>query len=257
MRGIKFGHLTSIVDFIYHGEAEVLKDDLETFLEVAGELTVKGMTKQMSKKHEEATDTTIDEKEYKLEAEEEDLNKEDHGEGFKCDQCRKTFSTKGSLRTHKYNHTKKERQTDLTDQAPFPLPVVKAESGEESGSEAEDAPDGLGMDSTIGDNAELEEKIDLLTERRPDGAWSCVQCGKADSSRFHLRRHAETHIHGFSHSCPGCDRTFTTRVSLKAHVLKHHPAERVEKGFVCDICEKPSISKAALRLHKARNHEAA
>ena len=63
MRGVKHQDLSNIIDFIYHGEAEVWsiqcrlylqfmlqvrKEDLETFLSIAGELSVKGMTKQVS-----------------------------------------------------------------------------------------------------------------------------------------------------------------------------------------------------------------
>ena len=65
MRAVQYGTLASIVDFIYHGEAEVgihnfplhlvlmfvlfqvRKEELESFLEIAGELSVKGMTKEV------------------------------------------------------------------------------------------------------------------------------------------------------------------------------------------------------------------
>ena len=43
---INHGDIVSIVDFIYHGETEIGKDNLENFLEIAGELGVKGITKQ-------------------------------------------------------------------------------------------------------------------------------------------------------------------------------------------------------------------
>ena len=43
-------------------------------------------------------------------------------ESFKCDKCGKIYSTKGSLRTHKYNHTKKDNsRTDPT----RAIPVTK------------------------------------------------------------------------------------------------------------------------------------
>jgi uncharacterized C2H2 Zn-finger protein len=72
------------------------------------------------------------------------------------------------------------------------------------------------------------------------------------SIRFHLRRHAETHIEGFVHICPSCDRTFTQRVRLKAHVLKVHPGEKL---FGCGVCNMAFKTAAAVKTHKQRDHE--
>ena len=44
MRGMKAKDLIAIVDFIYHGEANVYQEDLEGFLALAEELQLKGLT---------------------------------------------------------------------------------------------------------------------------------------------------------------------------------------------------------------------
>merc|ERR1712226_306365 len=112
-----------------------------------------------------------------------------------------------------------------------------------------------GLDRTIGENRELEEKIDDLMERR-DGVWVCMQCGKSDKIRFPLRRHVETHLAGYSHSCLKCTKTFATRGSLQVHIYRIHHEEKskVVKTFPCDICDKMSVSTAAVKIHKMRNH---
>ena len=43
MRGLKAKDLVAIVDFIYHGEAEIYKEDLNEFLALAEELKLKGL----------------------------------------------------------------------------------------------------------------------------------------------------------------------------------------------------------------------
>lgn len=274
MRGLSSFNLGSIVDFIYHGEAEIMKDHLEMFLQLAGELGVKGMSKQAEpevldkvyKRQVEEIPTeppapnipksvwnSLDNSEVKRNN---DNYRENNGHketvavqekvreviprpSFPCDECGKTMGTKASLRTHKYNHINKSV-------------VVKAETSvEESGSDADVS---LGLDKTIGDDEELEAKIDALTEKR-NGVWNCLHCGKTDNSRFHLRRHTETHIQGFSHSCRICGKTFTTRACLKSHIAIKHPEEKPPKPFTCDICNKSSITKEALKIHKLRNHE--
>ena len=40
MRALPYETLASVIDFIYHGEVEVEKEDLDTFLQVASELRV-------------------------------------------------------------------------------------------------------------------------------------------------------------------------------------------------------------------------
>ena len=48
MRGMKAKDLASIVDFVYHREANVYQEDLEGFLSLAEELKVKGLARSQS-----------------------------------------------------------------------------------------------------------------------------------------------------------------------------------------------------------------
>ena len=43
MRGVHYTHLTTIVDLIYHGKVEVVKNDLCAFLEIAEDLRLISM----------------------------------------------------------------------------------------------------------------------------------------------------------------------------------------------------------------------
>ena len=46
MRKIKHEHIFSVLDFIYHGVVNVFQDDLDSFLAIAEELQLKGLTEQ-------------------------------------------------------------------------------------------------------------------------------------------------------------------------------------------------------------------
>ena len=48
LRGVKHRELQSVLDFIYHGEVNIAQDDLNSFLLVAEELQVKGLTQSQS-----------------------------------------------------------------------------------------------------------------------------------------------------------------------------------------------------------------
>ena len=51
MRGLKSAHLAAVLDFLYCGEANVFQDDLDSFLALAEEFQLKGLTG--STRHEE------------------------------------------------------------------------------------------------------------------------------------------------------------------------------------------------------------
>ena len=44
MRGVKLDDLLAIVDFLYRGEANVVQENLDSFLAIAEELQLKGLT---------------------------------------------------------------------------------------------------------------------------------------------------------------------------------------------------------------------
>jgi len=44
LRGVSYADLSSVLDFMYHGEVNVLQEDLNSFLAVAEELQIKGLT---------------------------------------------------------------------------------------------------------------------------------------------------------------------------------------------------------------------
>ena len=233
MRGVKHRNLSNIIDFIYHGEAEVRKEDLEIFLDIAGELGVKGMTKHVSKpRWDRKSEGEIDYDKFLV----------DNGT-LAVDEDRK-------FQDFAYNDSKKlqARNTASTVRVDN---IEKTEQNESVLIETE----GL-LDNTVEDNVMLEEKIDTLVEKR-DGVWTCMKCGKFDNSKFGLRGHVETHIEGFTHLCPKCKKFFSTRGALRVHKGRQHPKNMTPraKPFNCDICDKPSESLAAVRAHKKRNHK--
>ena len=49
MRGVKSGDLSAVVDFLYHGEAKVFEEDLDSFLAIAEEFQLMGLMKEPDK----------------------------------------------------------------------------------------------------------------------------------------------------------------------------------------------------------------
>ena len=59
LKGVKYEEMLSVLDFMYHGEVNIAQNDLASFLCVAKELEVKGLTEGV---HEETTEEGKEEK---------------------------------------------------------------------------------------------------------------------------------------------------------------------------------------------------
>ena len=53
MRGVRSDYLKTMLDFFYHGEANVYQENLDSFLVLAEELQLKGLTGNQTEKKEE------------------------------------------------------------------------------------------------------------------------------------------------------------------------------------------------------------
>jgi hypothetical protein len=52
MRGMTQGQLSAVVDFIYHGEVNIVQEDLNDFMAIAEELQLMGVNETESKNHD-------------------------------------------------------------------------------------------------------------------------------------------------------------------------------------------------------------
>ena len=68
---------------------------------------------------------------------------------------------------------------------------------------------------------ELDQKLEEMYERQPDGKFMCHSCGKMTRFKRDAMEHAETHIDGLSFPCQYCDKSFRSRNALRSHILKN------------------------------------
>ena len=59
LKGVKYKDMQAVLNFMYHGEVNVAQEDLNSFLSVAEELRVKGLTQGQSGKGGGSRETTI------------------------------------------------------------------------------------------------------------------------------------------------------------------------------------------------------
>ena len=195
MRGIKVNFLSAIVDFIYYGETNIYQEDLDSFLVIAQELQLKGLA-----------GAGPAEEEYGNEVEYENPPQNKINQRIKQDHSAHNQLTE--YIQNEFNDTtsaiKSKARSNL-------FPVASTEHSAKKHA----------VLNTISES--LNETLDSMIEK-VDGIWKCKVCGKSNNlnKRNDVRRHAETHMEGVSHSCNLCGKEFRCSENLRKHVKTYH-----------------------------------
>ena len=187
MRNINERDLMAVVDFLYHGEINILQENLENFLNLAEELQLKGLSGQNDKKEN-----------HGMVNQQQNINGHaKHGKDNQNKQAMHRSDNIGEMDTF----DNQDRTMSLVGESPVPKSSVSFRDG----------------------NEELDNKIRSMMERI-DGAWTCTVCGKVDRlNRSNIKKHIESmHIEGGSHPCSICGKAFRSRNGLQSHVSQNH-----------------------------------
>ena len=194
MRGIKKEDLGAVIDFLYCGEANILQENLDSFLAIAGDLKVKGLQR--------------DEKETAKQKE----MQQDKNETEK--QNEKGMTTK--LAKTKPPSKRKEKQVnDSTSE-------VKCEQNAEDGSTI-----------SPNDQLQMhKEKVMSMLEKSENHisngilynlrAYSCKVCGK-EGVKTNMEKHIEVHhMEKIALGCSLCEKSLGSTTALIHHKRTSH-----------------------------------
>ena len=197
LRGFQSKDFASILDFLYFGEANVYQEDLDSFLAIAEDIKLKGLTGQTS------SDLLEDQEQPK------------HPETMPRHSEPAKMSTELFL-------TSSSGKRDLTSTSNTLIKPSKEIA----------IPNQLS-----GDLQALDEKVKSMMEKGqrmiPKGKQAngasiqatssiCKVCGK-EGLAHHIRDHIEAHhLEGISLPCDHCDKNFSSRVSLRMHNSRFH-----------------------------------
>ena len=188
MRGVKSIDLLAMVDFLYHGEANVFQENLDSFLCIAEELQLKGL--QGSKDQNEFFDT----KENYFPPSTKPARNTSHNPS--------NFEAKSSSTESTKDANKKENHALV-------LPKTKLLS--------RDLQD---LDTTVISIMETSQNT-IMDGNCQKKAKICKICGKEGGATV-LRNHIEAnHLEGVSIPCNQCDKTFRSRNALNQHIYTH------------------------------------
>jgi len=265
LKGVKYADLVSVLNFMYHGEVNVAQEELNSFLAVAEDLKVKGLTQSNSASDNSKPHNSFESQRSKphIRNPQEKVN-DSHLPLKKPPNIPKSSPVP-------YHHQDDDVQEVVpvkTEPVPlppeqpvptfhppphgqdvFPADGVVADPNMEYGEDYGDYEgydggydggvlDHSGMQVGLQDGnkgvdhaeSELDKLIGtMLTKMDVDGVkvWSCNVCNKQHKNKTNIKVHVEsTHIEGYVHRCKICDSTHSSRGGLNFHMSTKHRRDR-------------------------------
>ena len=186
MRGIKSNNLATIIDFLYYGEANILQENLESFLALAEEFKLKGLSG--SSQTEE--------------------------EPHQSEPQKRVAAVKRELEQHPISHFEapvKEKHNKYLEEWTPDKKVAVTHNGV--------SVELQGLDDQI---KSMFTKTNISAGSDKGLLATCNVCGKQKPLK-QMPQHIEAnHITGVSHSCDLCGKTSRSRNALKVHKITYH-----------------------------------
>jgi len=250
LKGVKYADLVSVLNFMYHGEVNVAQEELNSFLAVAEDLKVKGLTQgnnsSDSKSSHTAPPPRPDPPKARLPDPTPPPVKRPRPGPSPSQQPRQI----APISQPAYSQ---EQDDDIQEVAPIvksePASHVAAEAqyqqgqgivadpnmeygeeyGEYEGYEEGDYDTSM-MDPNMAGadgNKDIEALVQSYMKKTVDSdcsyVWQCIECGKTSRVSTNLKDHIEAnHLGNLQIECSMCAKMFKSRGSLRAHVRSSH-----------------------------------
>jgi len=244
LKGMKYTDLVSVMDFMYHGEVNVAQEELNSFLAVAEDLKVKGLTqdhpdsagKQQRKPENNlqtnpSTVTSIKPltTTYPYQQPQQGVQEDDDvqevipvkSEPVQQISQAQTFSP---VREREHGYSSHQDTRVVVD------PMVEY-NGEEYGDYQEYSTGDVSYDTTsVGPaypkNTDLDELIaqsmNAVVDEYGNRVWKCEVCSRTNKDKTNTSKHVETHFQGFQHHCSLCGKPSKSREAMRKHMANYH-----------------------------------
>jgi len=262
LKGVKYVDLVSVLNFMYHGEVNVAQEELNTFLAVAEDLKVKGLTQNNSESKQKPS-LSPDSKSRPRDPQE----RTEPPSPPKRPRPAPPPASRAPPASYQHDDDDIQEVVPVKSE-PVPLPpdtprhsltpmaqveqaystpqvdqmasgvVADPNMGYGDEEEYEDYGGYEGADGSyeggVLDNSGVtmggqdgNKELDLLlatalTRDPASGEWMCKYCPKTHKNKARISRHAEVHFPGFSQQCPYCEKVLASRNSLRTHVSDAH-----------------------------------
>jgi len=241
LKGVKYKELVCVLNFMYQGEVNVAQEELNTFLAVAEDLKVKGLTQGNSsssdiktKSELKSTPRNVSEQPAAKRPRPAPVQSYQPPAHAQDDDIQEVVPVKAEPGSAAMAPVIDNTGYGAADQSgAVALEETYAEDNYDYGGyDAEGYDDGSGMidpntgmplvaaDGNKGLEALVKEKM-FQTETNGIKIWNCLECGYGTPKTTNIRKHIERMHMNVALSCDFCQRQFKSRNDLNVHLKTH------------------------------------
>jgi len=238
LKGVKYTELQGVLNFMYQGEVNIAQEELNSFLAVAEDLRIKGLTQKPSDSQtskaphkvkllsKQNVTPKLKPQPQIIEEEEDDIQevvpikaepREQPISGHNKVYNRSTLAVVGQEPDESIMEEEIQEYQNYGDS--HPLTDMQENHYTNNHQRIDDGENRL----AVGREDDFESFLKQNSGQIDGGTWSCYLCGKITSGSGNMRQHFEAHhfsLGGFQ--CEFCMKMFKTKHSLATHVSKNH-----------------------------------
>jgi len=226
LKGVKYTDLQSVLNFMYHGEVNVAQEELNSFLAVAEDLRVKGLTQNQS---------TSSQSQYSTNKRQND------------------FQPRPKSPNIKHNTSRNEREHELVSNVPKPRPRAATQSVHQQAIVSdEDIQEVVPIKSEPKEPVPVQnvyEPRESLQQGQQDNSLTTYQEEEAGYEDYGMEQYETVdQQYEMGHPMQGVDQGKETEVKYPEDLLKF-VVSAGDCGVLCSICAKTFKNKRDARNH--------
>jgi len=256
LKGVKFTDLQSVLNFMYHGEVNVAQDELNSFLAVAEDLKVKGLTQSQSSQPDKSKTGAqpVTKPPSNLQRAPEyvaptprlpaQFHPPKYHQAEEYDEVQEIIPVKPepmeplppqvqptSIMSPEPQHFAPEHETQALATADEQL-LGYQDNYEDYGQYEGEQEQYVG-EMAVGTNKDVMSQLDALISSmmyKGDKAWHCSVCDRTSRGKINISRHIEaTHLENHPGiDCEICGETVRTRNALRQHRSDRHRGQELK-----------------------------
>lgn len=248
LKGVKYADLVSVLNFMYQGEVNVAQEELNSFLAVAEDLRVRGLSQnneQPRNKHPTRTrnfndpagptDTkqvitknhkpTLPPASNKFQNENPEIQEivPVKSEPFPTETALVDQRYPDNIQQHNTTIVNQKYSTSIQQFNQGGVMTYTEDYGEyEAYEEADnDYSNTLPPDENNALDDLIAQSMSQILDETGSKLWNCDLCHRSNKSKQEIRRHMESHLQ-VQHQCPHCEKQVQTREALRRHISRYH-----------------------------------
>jgi len=278
LKGVKYTDLVSVLNFMYHGEVNVAQEELNSFLAVAEDLKVKGLTQNGPSKSQPLPPPSSSPFTRPPPPSPQPPPKRPRVPPVQPQSQSHTQESRDDIPNS--GHMVQPLEPDMTPVKAEPLSLAAQstpshedcgdvnpsmymeeygtyeesyEDGSEEGWETRDEATLTQSAGNADGNKDLLDVIKSMSMRiqTEDGGhcFRCTMCEYISANQTNLTNHVEKNHLDQCYYCPKCNKEFRSRHAVRIHVQRLHDDE----PQTCVICSKILPSRKTMKVHM-KNH---